>query len=320
MLRLNVLLLFSLTCLLMFRTSNLEAVEVMKSSSESRLESDIFCANVLQGKMNTHEALRKMGLSPFPKMDNDIEAFTIEILWNKIPNIRKILQHFAREIHYIKNRSLNEDHNYRGDIIDSILNFIQALSKKVIGEAELIAMITDNPSYFSESQVDLLTNQIQQLEKLIDQLEAMSPVESFIYADIVNEATEYLERINDDDIKEFDLGQYIMAQDYEKRFKQLNLSTILNGTEQRRYLLQQYQLLQRYPNRIAESQSSHSVETEQKDNLRANLNLAQSLRMRSIDPVKTHIPEFADLIGNHLDFIKRGVIDESQKLSDVEKN
>ena len=52
------------------------------------------------------------------------------------------------------------------------------------------------------------------------------------------------------------------------------------------------------------------------DHTRTNLQLAQSLRKRSIDPYVTHIPEFADLIDEHIDFIKESI--ESQDF--LEKN
>ena len=316
MLRLYILL--NLTCLLIFWSSNLRAVEVISSSTKSRVESDVFCANTLQRNMSVHEILRETELSSPSRMDNDeIETFTIEVLWNKIPDIRRFFQNLTHEINYIKRRSFKEDYNYKKDLIDSILNLARTLSKKV----KLTDMKTaDSPPRFLESHVNILINQVQQLQKLIDQLGGMSPVESFIYTDIVNRAAEYVEKL--DDISQFDLALYLNLESnlyqISEQLDQLNLSTVLNSQEQRRYLFQQYQLLQRYPNRTTEFQNNHSVETEREDNSKANINLAQSLRMRSIDPIKTHIPEFADLIDEHIDFVRTGIA-RSKKLSDSEK-
>ena len=43
------------------------------------------------------------------------------------------------------------------------------------------------------------------------------------------------------------------------------------------------------------------------DHVNANLKLAQSLRIRGIDPYISHIPEFANLIDVHINFIERGI-------------
>ena len=44
------------------------------------------------------------------------------------------------------------------------------------------------------------------------------------------------------------------------------------------------------------------------DHVMENLRLVQSLRTRPIDPYTTHIPEFADLIDEHIGFVRKGIM------------
>ena len=325
MLRLYVLL--SFICLLIFEVVSVEAQEQeVISSSKSKMPptEDMICVSVLEAEMTLSKALKKMGLEDVED-GNLVSTFTI--FWNEVPVVRGMLQDFVREIHYVQNQS-HEDNYYRKELISSIWEFIQSLSKKVLGGI-------DKSLSPSEDEVHVLTYHVRQLEEIIHRLGTLSPVESLIYADIINSATEYLSNLGN--VREFNFERYI-AEEY-KGFGDLNISNadisdVLKSAEQRRYLLQQYQLLQRYPNRFTGTtvQNNNSVMTEQEmreegysedvirgfDHAKDSLHLARSLRARNIDPVATHIPEFADLIDEHIDYIRKGV-SESQRLSSSEK-
>ena len=166
----------------------------------------------------------------------------------------------------------------------------------------------------SEDEVLILTHQIEQLEELIDRLDTISPIESFIYTEIINGTAEYLGTIEDtEDAREFDFGGYITK---DADLEGLNLSGILENLKQKSYFLEEYQLLQRdHPHRITET---IQMREQEDDHISVNLRLAQSLRARSIDPAETHIPEFADLMDEHIAYMRAGITD-SKNLSDSEK-
>ena len=157
------------------------------------------------------------------------------------------------------------------------------------------------------------------------------------YAYVINKALAYLDNV--EDIGEFDIKAYIAKNKEELFYEALGnveIPTVLKSQEQKRYLFQQYQLQQAHSHRSARksvsSQKPHFTRTEQYmkkqgygrkyiaglDHANASLKLAQSLRERPIDPVNTHIPEFAELIDVHIAFIREG-INGSKKLSDSEK-
>ena len=221
---------------------------------------------------------------------------------------KKITHNYER----IQARSFGEDYNYKEELINSILNFMQTLSTRIIGAGRLIDIMTDNGDGISEDEAVRLTSQIRQLEKLIDRLDTISPVESFIYTDIINQAAISLSEV--EDISEFDLEQDI-AKEYS--FENLNLSRIAASPEQRNYLFEEYQLSQRYPQRVAETTQAREQGggylVGGVDHVNANLRLVQSLRARSVNPVETHIPELAALIDEHVAYIRKGIID-TQKL------
>lgn len=323
----------SVVWLFVFGAFNLEAHEFVSSTESSREPTTgMSCVNVLQKEMSRDETLAKMGSYLFPKANEHFRKRAIQVLWDEVPAIRDFLQKLAHKINYIHSQGLDLDKidTYKQELINSILNFIQKLSEATID----IVPSTIGNSFVSEEDANRLTYQIKKLEKLIDQLDTTSPIESFMYTHIIDKAAEYLGDI--EDVSEFDLDKYIFENDRDIIFGILNPSAILQSPEQKRYLLQQYQLLQRKPHQftgiVHQTQNNHSVKTEQElreqgysdrfikglDNAYTNLHLAQSLRTRSIDPINTHIPEFADLIDEHIDFIRKGIID-SQKLSDTSK-
>ena len=258
----------------------------------------------------------------FKPLDEHIEILGIKALWRGVPALRAILQNLAQKITnnytHIQDVSSSRDYNYKEELINSILNFIQNLSIYTIGGTiggkETLEDVMNDDYNLPKDKVLILTYQIERLEKLIDRLDTISPIESFIYTEIIKGATEYLGTIEDtEDAREFDLGGYITK---DADLEGLNLSGILENLKQKSYFLEEYQLLQRdHPHRITET---IQMREQEDDHISVNLRLAQSLRTRSIDPVETHIPEFADLIDEHIAYIRKGVI-ESQKFSDSEK-
>ena len=323
----------SVICLLILKVVAVEAQEqriISSNKGEMSSTEDMICIGTLGAEMDLNNFLGKMKLPLFPDVDEDTGTFAIKVLWNEIPAVRETFRGLAREADYIRNRNIDKNDHYKLELISSILNFIQTLSEKVVGEAHLKAMMVDKSLHLSEIKVFILTDQIELLEQLVHQAGEISPVESFIYSDIINSAVEYLSGLNNDNIGDFSLEQYI-AQDY-KRFEILDLSDVLRSTGQRVYLFQQYQLLQRYPNRITETTARNSVKTEQEmredgysedvirglDHARDNLHLAQLLRTRDIDSLATHVPEFAELIDDHIVYIRKGIT-ESKNMSNSEK-
>ena len=326
-------------CTFIFKTPSLEAQEQRAVSSSSKggtePQIDVLCIGALHTEMTISAALEKMGLSPFPKMKDAIGAFAIKVLWDKDPAMREIFKKYANEIHYVRSNNLKEGDNsgYREEIVSAILDLIQTLAEQTMGTVEL--PLNDGSFDLSKDKIDRLTYQIKQFEKLIDQLDTMSPIESLIYTNIVEGAIEYLKDQNNTfDVSEFDFEQYVTRK-YEEELKDLTLSPVLRSVEQRRYFLQQYQFLRRYSNHVTNimhpSQDSFT-QTEQEmreqgysedfikgfDNAKTNLKLAQDLRTRSIDPIRTHIPEFTELIDEHINFIRKGIMD-SQDFSDIDK-
>ena len=312
-----------------------EAISSESSDMSIIKPKDVSCTSALQKEMTLNEVLGKMRsplFSMFSVDDNYNKVSTIKVLLDEIPLLRETLRDFAREIHYKRSRNIDENNHYGMTLRESILQFIQKLLEKVIGLDHLTAILTDSSLYLSTSQVHVLTYHIKPLEQFIHRFGEISPFESFIYTNIINGATEYLSNLGD--VGEFNFERYI-AQEYKGPWNS-ELSDILKSTEQREYLFQQYQLLRKYPNRFTETtrrtQNNDSVETEQKlreqgysedvirglDHANDSLNLAQSLRTRSIDPVSTHIPEFADLIDEYIAFIRKEIT-ESQKFSDSDK-
>ena len=347
----RILLLSFTCCLLVLIISDLEA-QAVTSSFDNNLDSmDVSCPNALQREMNRDEVLDRMGWHLFPSGKNErFREFLIKALW-EIPIIRDFLRSLAEKIYYI-DRQISKysydlyeyDHNrtnsYREKLIESILSFIESISTATI---DIGTPMTGNSSV-SEDDIKKLTSQIKPLEELINQLDTVSPVESLVYAYIIDESAKYIDKIIHIEntrglIGEFDLKRYISKNKDEIFYGypgHLDISSALQSEEQKRYLFQTYQLLQenssQSTSKIAPSQNNHLAKTEQYmrkqgygkkyiegfDHATAMIDLAESLRMRSIDPVNTHIPEFAELIDTHLDFIREDV-NTSDKLSDSDK-
>ena len=174
-----------LMCLLIVFPLDLKAQKPVSFHGDNVKASDSFCADGLQEEVGRDEVFARMGPHLFP--DGTSEHYfrdVIRTLWDEIPAIRYLLKKLAHKIHYIDGQikysnsfydyDLNHKNSYRGKLIAAILGFIEHLSAATI---DIVPRIIGN-SFVSEKDADRLTDQIKQVETLVDQLDTISPVES----------------------------------------------------------------------------------------------------------------------------------------------
>ena len=75
------------------------------------------------------------------KLDQLTGVWAIKAVWAEVPAVRETLQNFAQKITnndmHMQDRDFNEGDNYKKELINSILNFIQNLSIGIIGQNTL---------------------------------------------------------------------------------------------------------------------------------------------------------------------------------------
>ena len=264
--------------------SALEALAVVKG--EISREDMIKCTNALLKIDITF--LNEKYNEPDHFDDNDMGNF--RYFWHKSPSNVPILKAFADKIDIMKKKyRLNI---YEKGLINTIFLFMSKM-RNVIEHDKI--------------NIDILPDYI---EKVIYSIDKLSPTEMFIYTRIIEGTAEQLKHT-------YKVNFEYPESEFETLFD--NLFYVLRSKEQEKYSLawrsSHSAEIPQNNLQIHLSRNERQVENRKHsdsyiagvEHLDKNLKIAESLVLRNIDPYNDHIPEFADLIDTHIDFIRRGI-------------
>ena len=263
-------------------------ISVFKAHSQSKDN----CAEALENTNLLHEELHEIYTSAF---DLDEQKNTLAYFWQRNPANRDVLKALVNKVHLIHIHS-NDFMSYNtflqkfvpyGDIDEYEYQLINTIFSFMF---KMRTLIEEN-----KINTDVLPEQIQ---SVIYSLEIISPQKKIIITDIIEKATETLEQTHEIDFERYYFQQIDLI---DERINQMNDQGLIL------------------------TDNDYFVETEQQmrnlgysdddiaglDHVMENLRLAQSLRDRltdpSINPHTLHIPEFADQIDTHINFIEEGI-------------
>ena len=250
------------------------------------------CAEALENSNLLHEEVHEIYTSAF---DLDEQKNTFAYFWQRNPANRDVLKALVNKVHLIHIHS-NDFMSYNtflqkfvpyGDIDEYEYQLINTIFSFMF---KMRTLIEEN-----KIDTDVLP---EQLQSVIYSLEIISPQKKIIIIDIIEKATETLEQTHEIDFERYYFQQIDLI---DERINQVNHQGLIL------------------------TDNDYFVETEQKmrnlgysddditglDHVMENLRLAQSLRDRltdpSINPHTLHIPEFADQIDTHINFIEEGI-------------
>ena len=235
--------------------------------------------------------------------DDEVEVFTF--FWSRNSVNQDALRSLSNKVLTIKNLNNGRMNMYEEYLMNAIFSFMSEMKDQIEG---------------NNIGSDVLPNYIKNVIHLFNKI---SPVQMFIYTHVINNAVQQL--------------KYNNTIDFSEPIKSIRLSDLeiaLKSSEQRKYVFQKYNsLLQNNSHQIVKKTSQIQGQEDEKwminqgyntdivaglDHANDNLKLAQYLREGSMNISSSHIPEFANLIDEHINFIRKGIT-ESREFSESDK-